>query len=269
MTTRALLLTLATTLTLNAPVLAGWEEIKAKARELGEKASEVGQEAWASTTEVSQEAWSATKEWSQETWEASSAWADAALNSAGEWSDEALGKGKTWYHQGEVKLEEMVEPKSPQQARDALNTLSEVTLIKLLTEHPEVKPLFDDAYGYAVFDSRQFSLLLHTNGGSGVAVNRHSGRRTYMNMLGGGLALGFGAKFYQQVMLFEDGVSYDKFINDGWSGGTEAGILAWNESAKFGQSFHNGVAFYVLNEKGLLLDANINGSRYWQDGDLN
>ncbi|WP_028108718.1 hypothetical protein [Ferrimonas futtsuensis] len=264
---QALLLALAATLSL--PIQAGWDELKAKARELGDKASEVGQEAWESTAEVSQNAWSATREWSQETWEASSAWAEGALDSAGQWSDDALEKGKTWYHQGETKLEEMVEPDSPQEARDALNTLSEVTLVKLLTEHPQVKPLYDDAYGYAVFDSRQFSLLLHTNGGSGVAVNRHSGKRTYMNMLGGGLALGFGAKFYQQVMLFEDEASFDKFVNDGWSGGAEAGILAWNESAKFGQSFHNGVALYVLNEKGLLLDANINGSRYWQDGDLN
>ncbi|USD38335.1 MULTISPECIES: hypothetical protein [Ferrimonas] len=263
------MLALAGILALSAPAQAGWDELKAKAKELGEQAADVSKEAWETTADASKEAWDATSEWSSDTWDASSEWADGALDHAGEWSDDALEKGKVWAKQGEAKLEQMLEPDSPQQARDALNTMSEVTLVRLFSEHPEVKPLFDEAYGYAVFDSRKFSLMLHTNGGSGVAVNRHSHKRTYMNMFGAGLALGLGGKFYQQVMLFEDQTHFDKFVHDGWEASSEAGLVAWDESAEVSAKYNGGMAIFVLNDKGILLDANVTGSRYWQDSDLN
>ena len=239
-----------------------WDSLKDKASEIGNTA-----------IDVSKDAWDATSEWSIDAWESSSVWAGKALDQAGNWSEEALKKGKEWATMGEKKLETMLEPDNPAEARKALDTMTEVTLVKLFSEHPIAKPLFDSAYGYAAFDSRKFSLILHTNGGSGVAVCRKTGKHIYMNMFGAGLAIGIGGKFYQQVMLFQNKDSFDQFVNNGWDkgweGSSEISAIAWDESAELSTKYNGGLAIFVLNDKGILLDANITGSKYWQDSDLN
>ena len=65
------------------------------------------------------------------------------------------------------KLDTMLEPKTPEEARTALDTMADTALVRLFNEQPSAKLLFDKAYGYAVFDSRKFSLMIHTNQGPG------------------------------------------------------------------------------------------------------
>ena len=182
-------------------------------------------------------------------------------------------KSASWIESGEKKLNEMLELETPDEARAALDTMSRVALVKLFKEQPEARGLFESAYGYAVFDSRKFSLMLHTNGGSGVAVSRVDGQRTYMNMFGLGFSIGFGGKFYQQVMLFQDKKTFDQFVKDGWNKGWEGGAdisaIAWKDNAELSARYNGGLAIFILNDKGLLLDANVSGSKYWQDSKLN
>ncbi len=228
-----------------------WESIKEKARALGSEVAET----------------------TKETWESTEDWRADMLENAESWSKEAMDKGASWIDAGEKKLNEMLEPETPKEARKALDSMSAVALAKLFKEQPDAKELFDSAYGYAVFDSRKFSLLLHTNGGSGVAVNRNTAQRTYMNMFGAGFSLGFGGKFYQQVMLFQDKKTFNQFVNNGWNKGWEGGAdisaIAWKEDAELSARYNGGLAIFVLNDKGLLLDANVSGSKYWQDDELN
>ena len=222
-----------------------------KVKNAGKKVADVSKETWESTTEFSQEAWQNTKNWTSAAWD----------------------KSVEWIEQGEKKIAEMVEPESPEEARYAINSMSDVALAKLFKKNIKAKRIFDRAYGYAVFDSRKFSLLIHTNGGSGVAVDKSSGKRVYMNMFGAGLALGLGGKFYQQIMFFETKEKFLAFTaNDwdkGWEGSSEAGAVIMDESAELGLKFNDGLAVFVLNEAGLLVDANLTGSKYWLDSDLN
>lgn len=222
-----------------------------KMKDAGKKVSEASKEAWDATTEFSEEAWKNTKDWSSAAWD----------------------KSAEWIEKGESAVAEMLEPETPDEARNALNTMANVSLAKLFQQTPAAKAIFDKAYGYAVFDSRKFSLMFHTNGGSGVAVDKATGNRVYMNMFGAGLALGIGGKFYQQVMLFETEEKFKTFTSDawnkGWEGSTEAGAVIMEDSAELGVKFSDGLAVFVLNDKGILVDANLTGSKYWLDGGLN
>ena len=47
------------------------------------------------------------------------------------------------------------------------------------------------------------------------------------------------------------------------------GAVAGKESAELTAKYNGGMAIYQIGEKGLLLDANISGSKYWLDDDLN
>ncbi|MDG2304565.1 MAG: hypothetical protein P8R42_07885 [Candidatus Binatia bacterium] len=66
----------------------------------------------------------------------------------------------------------------------------------------KVKRLYEDSFGYAVFDSRKTSFMIGTAFGAGVAVERAAGTRTYMQMATGGINVGMGAQWYQVVFLF-------------------------------------------------------------------
>ncbi|KLV06972.1 lipoprotein [Photobacterium aquae] len=240
-----------------APAQAGWDEIKKSASDLGKAVSD-----------SSKEVWDQVSDFSKETWESVAKWGDDALNTAGEWTDKSAEKGKEWLAVADKKLNEMLEPETPAEARMALDTMADTALIRLFNDQPSAKLLFDQAYGYAVFDSRKFSLLLHTNQGAGVAVNRQTSKHTYMKMFGAGLAAGFGGKFYQQVILFEDKAAFDGFVTQGWEATSEVGVVAGTESAELSAKYNGGMAIYQLDEKGLLLDMNISGSKYWVDEEL-
>ena len=249
---------IAATLALAAtPGHADWAKLKEAASELGTAVSDTGKEAWQGITDFS-----------KATWESVSNWGADAYNKAGAWTAESAATGKEWLAAADKKLDTMLEPKTPAEARTALDTMADTALVRLFNEQPSAKLLFDKAYGYAVFDSRKFSLMIHTNQGSGVAVNRSSGKHTYMKMFGAGMAAGFGGKFYQQVMLFETKQTFDTFVNKGWEATSEAGVVAGKESASLDSGYNGGMAIYQIGEKGLLYGVSITGSKYWIDEDL-
>ncbi|MGL5706912.1 MAG: beta cell expansion factor BefA [Aeromonas sp.] len=240
-----------------SPSHADWEKLKAAAADLGTAVSETSKEVWQDVSDFSKKSWASI-----------SAWGEKAFNTAGVWTDKSIATGKEWLKVADKKLDEMLDPKTPEEARLALNTMADTALVRLFNEQPSAKLLFDKAYGYAVFDSRKFSLMLHTNQGAGVAINRKSGKHTYMKMFGAGLAAGIGGKFYQQVILFEDKARFDSFVSQGWEATSEVGVVAGKKSAELSGKYNGGMAIYQIGEKGLLLDANISGSKYWIDKDL-
>ncbi|HAT1544774.1 beta cell expansion factor BefA [Aeromonas hydrophila] len=251
-------LVIATTMALaSAPSLADWAKVKAAASELGSAVSDTSKEAWQSVTDFSKATWASVSQWGSE-----------AFNTAGAWTDKSVATGKEWLTVADKKLDQMLEPKTADEARLALDTMADTALVRLFNQQPSAKLLFDKAYGYAVFDSRKFSLMLHTNQGAGVAVNRTSGKHTYMKMFGAGLAAGLGGKFYQQVILFENKARFDAFVSQGWEATSEMGAVAGKESAELSAKYNGGMAIYQIGEKGLLLDANISGSKYWVDKEL-
>ncbi|EMY3591412.1 hypothetical protein QHE53_17030 [Aeromonas salmonicida] len=251
-------LVLATTLALaSTPILADWAKVKEAAADLGTAVSDTSKEAWRSVTNFSKATWASVSQWGSE-----------AFNTAGAWTDKSIATGKEWLVVADKKLDEMREPKTAPEARLALDTMADTALVRLFNEQPSAKLLFNRAYGYAVFDSRKFSLMLQTNQGAGVAINRGSGQHTYMKMLGAGLSAGLGGKFYQQVILFEDKARFDAFVTKGWEATSEVGAVAGKESAGLTAKYNGGMAIYQIGETGLLLDASISGSKYWVDKDL-
>lgn len=251
-------LVLATTLALaSTPILADWAKVKEAAADLGTAVSDTSKEAWRSVTDFSKATWASVSQWGSE-----------AFNTAGAWTDKSIATGKEWLVVADMKLDEMREPKTAPEARLALDTMADTALVRLFNEQPSAKLLFNRAYGYAVFDSRKFSLMLQTNQGAGVAINRGSGQHTYMKMLGAGLSAGLGGKFYQQVILFEDKARFDAFVTKGWEATSEVGAVAGKESAGLTAKYNGGMAIYQIGETGLLLDASISGSKYWVDKDL-
>ena len=153
--------------------------------------------------------------------------------------------------------------------RQEIDGRAQQTLEKLFDSQPNVRELYDRAAGYAVFTATKAGFIVTGGGGTGVALDKQSGRRTYMRMGTGGIGLGIGAQRYDLVILFESPAHVDRFVRGGWDASTTAQAAAGSDGVNVSSSFIDGVAFYQLTDRGLMAQADISGTRFWTIDELN
>ena len=152
--------------------------------------------------------------------------------------------------------------------RVKIDEVAAETLEKLFAENQKSKALYDQAVGWAVFDNTKVAFGISGGGGRGVAQAK-DGKKAYMKMGTGGVGLGLGVNKYQVVFFFQDEQTLKNFIENGWQADAGATAAAGKESAEAKTNFVNGLAIYQLTEKGLMLNADIAGTKYWLDDKLN
>jgi lipid-binding SYLF domain-containing protein len=90
-----------------------------------------------------------------------------------------------------------------------------------------------------------------------------------MKMGTGGIGLGLGGQKYQVVFLIEAKQPFDDFVDRGWKADAAANAALWEEGVNVQARFVNGLAVYQLNDKGVMLQADISGTKFWKDKNLN
>lgn len=155
------------------------------------------------------------------------------------------------------------------QNREQIDDMAQNTLDRLFAEEPTSQSLFEQAYGYAVFNSYEVAAGVTAGGGNGVAVNKETNERTYMDMGTAGLSLGLGGQNYQLVMLFETEDRFNEFVTDGWEFGAGAAAVAGEAGSAVGTTFKNGMVIFPMTDEGLLLEADLTGSKFWVDEEMN
>ena len=154
--------------------------------------------------------------------------------------------------------------------RQEIDKSAQATLDNLLQTNANAKALYDKSVGYAVFDATKAGVFVVSGGGgTGVVVDRATGKRTYMRMGLGGVGLGIGAQKYALIALFETKEQLDKFLAGGWDSSATAEAAAAKEGAAARATFMNGVAFFQITDKGLMAHADITGTKFWKVDDLN
>ncbi|TDI32077.1 MAG: hypothetical protein E2P03_07065, partial [Acidobacteria bacterium] len=158
---------------------------------------------------------------------------------------------------------------SADEKRAEMDKVAKEALAEVLEKSDKAKELYEKAAGWAVFDNLRITFILSGGGGTGVAVNKASGKRTYMKMGTGGLSFGIGAQKYQVIMLFESEERLTNFIEKGWKAETGADASAGTKGVAVGTTFINGIAVYKITEKGLMASADISGTKYSLNKKLN
>jgi lipid-binding SYLF domain-containing protein len=153
--------------------------------------------------------------------------------------------------------------------RAKIDEVADEALEALFEKSDNAKKLYDQAYGYAVFDNLKIAFGISGGGGTGVAVNKASGQRTYMKMGTGGIGLGLGGQKYQVVFFFEKEGGFTSFVEKGWKAEAGARAAAGTEGASADTTFHDGMAIYQMTDKGLMANADISGTKYWKYKKLN
>jgi len=139
---------------------------------------------------------------------------------------------------------------------------------------PGARKAVESAAGYAAFSNFGMKILVAGGGsGEGVAVNNKTKATTFMKMAEIQAGLGFGAKKFQVVWVFETAKALDDFVNSGWEFGGQATAAA--KSGDKGSAYQGAVAvgpgvwIYQVTEKGLALELTAKGTKYYKDSDLN
>lgn len=176
--------------------------------------------------------------------------------------------------EGAAQQEDAAQQEGGDLERDArrmeIDDRGQATLNELFATVEGAQALYERAQGYAVFSATKAGGFFVTGGrGTGVAVNKESGQRTYMRLGTGGIGLGIGAQRYELAILFETTAQLDRFIEGGWDASASAQAAAGSDGVAVNSSFVDGVAYFQLTNRGLMAQADISGTRFWPIDNLN
>ena len=139
---------------------------------------------------------------------------------------------------------------------------------------PSARKAVESAAGYAAFSNFGMKILVAGGGsGKGIAVNNKTKAMTYMKMAEIQAGLGFGAKKFQVVWVFDTEAALNNFVNSGWEFGGQATAAA--KAGDKGSAYQGAVAvspgiwIYQVTDKGLALELTAKGTKYYKDSDLN
>jgi lipid-binding SYLF domain-containing protein len=165
---------------------------------------------------------------------------------------------------------------SPSERRKEILAMRDEVLKELGKLDPAARSRLRKAEGYAVFSNVGVNLIFASaGGGTGVVVENGlvSDTETYMRMATLGLGIGLGVKDFRAVFIFHDKEALKNFIEKGWdfSGQADAAAKSDKKGAAAGLAGTAipGVEVIQITKNGVALQATLQGTKYWQDRDLN
>jgi lipid-binding SYLF domain-containing protein len=153
--------------------------------------------------------------------------------------------------------------------RSQVDATAGAALDQLLKNNANAKALYDKSYGWAAFDNLKLGFFFSGGGGKGEAVEKATGKKTYMNMGSAGFGLAFGGKKYEVIFLFQTKAAFDAFVNNGWQAQGSASGTAGTAQGGAQTGFVNGMAIYQISSTGLMANVDLTGSKYFKDKELN
>jgi len=160
------------------------------------------------------------------------------------------------------------------QERNHILKKAEDTIAQLYKSKPEAKKAIESAYGYAVFSNTGYNVILYVGGkGAGVAFKNSDKKPVFMTMLNAGTGPGVGYVDYRQVLVFSSKTLFDQFITVGLNTSASANATIKVGKADVDESgaieLMPGAHLYQINEKGMDIQANWGGMKYFKDSHLN
>lgn len=158
--------------------------------------------------------------------------------------------------------------------KNHLLQIADKTLSDLYRDKPDVRKKIENSYGYAVFSNTGYNIILYVGGkGKGVAFKNSDKKPIFMTMLNAGTGPGVGYNKYRQILIFDSEDLFKQFTTIGLNATASANATIKLGDADVDQSgvvaLVPGVSAYHINDKGVDIQANWGGMKYFKDNDLN
>lgn len=154
------------------------------------------------------------------------------------------------------------DPREPEDKKSALMKKSTEAMNAFLKNDPTLEAYFKKAYGYAVFPSiTKAGALIGGARGKGVVYKAGSPvLKAYLSQYTVGLQL--GGKKYREIIFFRDQAAYDAFVDDEFEFSAQATAVIASEGAGQTASYDEGVAVFVLDKTGAMVEASLGGQEF-------
>ena len=121
---------------------------------------------------------------------------------------------------------------------------------------------FNQSYGYAVLP-KVLKGGFWVGGAHGRGeVFEHSYLLGYCNMTQATIGLTFGGQFFREIIFFETKADLQKFQTKEYAFSAEVNAVAITAGAAAKARYRNGMAVFVMPEKGLMVDASVGGQKF-------
>jgi lipid-binding SYLF domain-containing protein len=152
-------------------------------------------------------------------------------------------------------------PQTPQ-AEDVLSAQVREAVSLFKQKDPSIETFFSNSYGYAV---------LPKIGKGGFWVGGAFGRGEvfqqgkmvgYCSVSQASLGLTFGGNFYREIVFFGDKPTLDKFKASEYTFSAQVVGVALTEGAAAKANYKEGLAVFIMADKGLMVDASVGGQKF-------
>jgi lipid-binding SYLF domain-containing protein len=157
--------------------------------------------------------------------------------------------------------------------RQYVMNMHDDALKELFEREPVAREKIDRAPGHGVFSNIGTNVIfVSTEGGYGVVVDKATGKKSFMRMVGGGLGIGLGAKDTRLVFIFNSKAALESFMQGDWTVGADADAAAKvdDQGGEASGTVKTGdVEIYTITRNGLALSTTVSGTRFYLDRHLN
>jgi lipid-binding SYLF domain-containing protein len=130
------------------------------------------------------------------------------------------------------------------------------------TQDPSIQTFFDKSYAYAVLP-KIFKAALWIGGAGGRGEVYEKGALVgYCHMSQATLGFSFGGEFFREIIFFRNKPDLDKFRTGEFAFSAQAGGVAITAGAAAKADYKDGMAVFVMTDKGLMLDISLGGQKF-------
>ena len=127
---------------------------------------------------------------------------------------------------------------------------------------PAIDLFFNNAYGYAVLpDIAKAAFWVGGAYGKG-EVYEQARMIGYCSMSQASLGFSFGGEYFREVIFFRDKRDLDRFRMGEFTFSAQATAVALTAGAAAKTDYSDGMAIFVIAEKGLMVDASLGGQKF-------
>jgi len=130
------------------------------------------------------------------------------------------------------------------------------------SQDPTIQSFFDNSYGYAVLPKvTKGAFWFGVAGGRG-QVFRQNQRIGYCKMGQATLGFSFGGEFFREVIFFRQQQDLDRFTAGEFAFSAQVTGTAITAGAAAKADYKDGMAVFVLADRGLMVDASLGGQKF-------
>lgn len=153
-------------------------------------------------------------------------------------------------------------PKSEAE-RTALQVDSSAFLTRARETDPSLDRFFNNCAGYAVFPSiGKGGLIVGGAYGRGQLFDRNGRLLGYCDVSQGSIGAQIGGQSFGEIIFFETKDSLSAFKGSEFALAAQASAVALSAGAGAAAKYNQGVAVFVLQPKGLMVEASIGGQQF-------